>query len=107
MKTRLFTQGDSYPNLFDTVTWLGDVPTDDVTGIMIANGVETGQFTGELVKTSNVTAADKSTWSWHFDVLAKDTAKAGSFKLCLRLTHENGDQETIDIDTTAKVVECG
>ena len=107
MSTKTFTVGDSYPNLFDTVKWLGDIPVDNITGIMVANGEETGQFTGALVAESAVNGAAESTWSWSFDVKTTDTAAVGSFKLCLRLTHENGDIETIDIDTVAKVIECG
>ena len=107
MTTKVFTVGDSYPNLFDTVKWLGDIPVDNVTGIMVANGSEEGQFTGPLLRTSSQNGSDESTWSWHFDVKDTDTVAVGSFKLCLRLTHENGDIETIDIDTVAKVVECG
>ena len=108
MSTKEFTVGDSYPNLFDTVKWMGDITVDNITGIMVANGSESGQFTGALVAESSVNGAAESTWSWSFDVKAADTAKVGSFKLCLRLTHSpSGDVETIDIDTVAKVVECG
>ena len=107
MSTKEFTVGDSYPNLFDTVVWKGDIDVDNVTGIMVSNGEESGQFTGALVKESAVNGASESTWSWSFDVKTSDTVLTGSFKLCLRLTHENGDIETIDIDTVAKVIECG
>lgn len=106
MSTITFTVGDSYPNLFDTAKWLGDIPVDNITGIMVANGEESGQFTGPLVKESAQNGASESTWSWSFDVKTSDTVAPGSFKLCLRLTHENGDIETIDINTVAKVEEC-
>jgi len=107
MSTITFTVGDSYPNLFETVKWPGDIPVDNITGVMVANGSESGQFTGALVKESAQNGATESTWSWSFDVTGEDTKKPGSFTLCLRLTHENGDIETIDISTVAKVVECG
>ena len=108
MSTKEFTVGDSYPNLFDTVVWKGDISVDNITGIMVANGEESGQFTGALVMESALNGAAESTWSWSFDVKATDTVKVGSFRLCLRLTHApSGDIETIDIDTTAKVIECG
>lgn len=107
MSQYTFSQGDQYPDLFDTVKWNGNVPTDNITGIMIANGSDSGPFTGALTPVSNVTDPALSTWSWQFDVTEADTAEIGTYRLCLRLTHGDGDQETVDLDCRVEVQECG
>lgn len=104
-----YKQGDSYPNLFDTIVWPGSVKTDGaMAGVMIANGDDTGQFTGPLTLSNPVSeGATQSSVDWTFPVSALDTEELGTYRLCLRITHEDGSIETIDINTKAVVGECG
>lgn len=107
MSTVLYKVGANYPNISGVAEWEGSVKTDTITGSILSNGKNTGQFTGSIIITDSVSEnATLSTLSWTFDVLTADTIAKGSFKLCLSLIHDNGDKEVIDLNTVATVDEC-
>jgi len=95
MSTINYKVGDTYPNLKSTVKWAGSLKTDTITGVLVANGITTGPFTGAVVMTSSDSEnATESTWSWSYDVGSDDTIE-GSYELCVQVTHDSGEVENI------------
>jgi hypothetical protein len=108
MTSVVYTVGDTYPDLQGKVSWAGNLKTDTITGKMVANGETEGPFTSDLVMSANDSENPAgSSWSWTYDVQEEDTEVVGSYKLCLRLVHDNGDIETVDPSCKVEVKECG
>ena len=114
MTTHFFTENDERPDLTGTLVWNGTVDTDGITDMhMIANGSDTGPFTGNMVSTGGVSGDPvRSTKTFIFDVTLADTVMDAngpdrlSYELCARVTHADGKKETVKLDATAVVERC-
>ena len=103
-----FNINDTYPNLKGTLYWDGPVTTNEMSVSLISNGNDSGQFAGPAENLGGV--SDDQTMSsleWSFDVTQKDTVKLGAFILCMSVGHPDGDIETVDLECTIGVSECG
>jgi len=105
MITIQISTGDTYPNLQGTVKWSGSLATDGITGSLTANGATTGPFTAVVTQASFITDPVESQWVFNYDLTVADTV-AGTYDLCVRMQHLNGDIETASLNMRVEVSDC-
>jgi len=106
MSEHTYALNDGYPNLQGVVSYKGSVDTLTMTGVLWANNLDSGPFTGAIGHIGGSSEdPSSSTFYWDFLVDPSMTAAEGVYKLCLKLTHSNGSIETVDANLTVKVVD--
>lgn len=106
MKTFKYNLGDTYPNIAGKLSYAGSVDIETASVELLADGADTGPFTGATV--IDVRDSEDATMSYLtflYDVVAADTLVEGSYDLAIRITHSNGDIESIATGDIAKVTD--
>jgi hypothetical protein len=97
----------NYPELSDTLYWMGPVDTQNMSVRLEANGEENGPWCGAVDRIGGVSNdATKSTFIYRYNVLLTDTDVEGAYSFVAVVTHSNGKVERIPLRGTINVVKC-
>jgi len=104
MSLFIYKVDDTYPDIRGVITYKGDVDTNGMAVSLLANGSNSGPFTGPVVRYDGASNNPNfSTFHWYYYILPSDTTVEGEYVLELDVIHADGSKETINADVTVTV----